>query len=100
MNKDDRDWLKEAMKDWIDHQDPSKETMRMFDDIKESLTELKSEMKEGFNKAEKQYANKWVEQTLKGGVGAILLYFLGGMLGLFSIPLAHSSLAYIIKLLA
>jgi len=78
-----------AMQLSILHSSPSEETKKMFFELKD---EIKLQRKE--------YASKWVEQLAKGAISAILLYFLGAILGLFTINVAASGLANILRFIS
>ena len=108
LTKDERSWLQEIIKDNAKHQTPSHETRTLIDNLEKNMNRIEAQTKEHMEKileeitsmrkgADKRYANKWTEQMLKGAVGAILFYFLGGVLGLFSVPMVTSTIDYFVK---
>lgn len=64
-----------------------------FENIEKKLDDLCQSL-------DKKYASKNSERVIYGMVGAILLYFLGGVLGLFAIPAVQSALTFILNILA
>lgn len=54
--------------------------------IKEKLDELATKL----DNVDKKYASAWVEKAMTGFFVTIAFYFIGGLLGLFTIPTANA----------
>ena len=78
----------EVVKDKLEHTQSSPQTLEAIHRIEKAMDKGFEKIEKKFENIEKKFASKWVETGVKGFIGTIMLYFLGGIMGLFSIAKA------------
>lgn len=79
---DDLNHLSRNMQEMKDNTDLNRQSIR---DLFKDNVKVRADIKEGFDNLENKYASKLVEKIVFGGVGVILLTFLGALIYLIGI---------------